>query len=81
MKPKELGMTTPAKQAEPQDKPIVAKIDRMPEPTAFEIATAKKSKEGLDLEVHVLAELMPGPGLVKRGFVKPNVPGLRALLR
>ena len=71
-------MLTATKQAEPQDRPIVSKIDRMPEPTAFEIATAKKSKEGLDLEVHVLAELMPGPGLVKRCYVKPNVPGFGA---
>ena len=51
-------MLTATKQAEPQDRRIVSKIDRMPEPTAFEIATAKKSKEGLDLEVHVLAEIM-----------------------
>ena len=58
-------MLTATKQAEPQDRPIVSKIDRMPEPTAFKIEAAKKSKEGLDLEVHVLAEVMPGPGLVK----------------
>ena len=38
----------------------------MPEPTAFKIEPAKTTKEGLDLEVHVLAELVPGPGLVKR---------------
>lgn len=54
-------MLTQTKQPGPQDYPIVSKIDRMPEPTAFKIATAKKSKEGLDLEVHVLAEIMPGP--------------------
>lgn len=47
----------------------------MPEPTAFQFETAKKTKEGLDLEVHVLAELVPGPGLVKRGYVKPNIEG------
>ncbi|MCH8203359.1 MAG: hypothetical protein IH996_09665 [Proteobacteria bacterium] len=50
----------------------------MPEPTVLKIETAKKSKEGLNLEVHVLAELMPGPGLVKRCYVKPNVPGFGA---
>lgn len=50
----------------------------MPEPTAFKIETAKKTKEGLDLEVHVLAELVPGPGLVKRGYVKPNIPSFGA---
>ncbi|MEM7634086.1 MAG: OsmC family protein [Pseudomonadota bacterium] len=50
----------------------------MPEPTAFEIETAKKTKEGLDLEVHVLCELVPGPGLVKRGYVKPNIPSFGA---
>jgi len=61
-----------------QDHPIVSRIDEMPEPTAFKIETAKKSKEGLDLEVHVLAELVPGPGLVKRCYVKPNVPGFGA---
>lgn len=50
----------------------------MPAPTAFEIEAAKKTKEGLDLEVHVLAELVPGPGLVKRGYVKPNIQGFGA---
>ncbi len=50
----------------------------MPEPTAFKIETAKKTKEGLDLEIHVLAELVPGPGLVKRGTVKPNIPSFGA---
>ena len=67
-------MLTSAKPAEPQDSPIVSRIDRIPEPTAFTIETAKKSREGMDLEVHVLAELVPGPGLVKRGYVKPNIP-------
>ncbi len=71
-------MLTPTKQAEPQGNPVVTKIDRMPEPTAFRIETAKKSKEGLDLEVHVLAELSPGSGLVKRAYVKPNVPSFGA---
>ena len=71
-------MLTQTKQPAPQDNRIVSRIDRMPEPTAFKIETAKKSKEGLDLEVHVLAELMPGPGLVKRCYVKPNVPGFGA---
>jgi len=71
-------MLTPNEQGDLQDSPIVAKIDRMPEPTVMRIDTAKKSKEGLDLEVHVLAELMPGPGLVKRGYVKPNIPSFGA---
>lgn len=66
-------MTTQANRADPQDREIVSRIDRMPEPAAFEIEAAKKTKEGLDLEVHVLAELVPGPGLVKRGYVKPNI--------
>ncbi len=63
-------MLTQTKQPVPEDYLIVSKIDRMPEPTAFEIETAKKSKEGLELEVHVLAEVVPGPGLVKRCYVK-----------
>lgn len=71
-------MFTQAKQTNPQDHPIVSRIDRMPEPTAFKIETAKKTKEGLDLEIHVLAELVPGPGLVKRGTVKPNIPSFGA---
>ena len=71
-------MLTSTKQAELQDKPIVARIDHMPEPTAFRTETARISKEGLDLEVHVLAELMPGPGMVKRGYVKPNIPSFGA---
>ena len=58
----------------PQGHAIVSRLDRMPEPTCFTIETAKKTKEGLDLELHVLAELVPGPGLVKRGYVKPNIP-------
>lgn len=56
------------------DHQIVSKIAAMPEPTAFTVEPAKKSKDGLDLEVHVIAELIPGPGLVKRGYVKPNIP-------
>ncbi len=47
--------------------------------TSVDLAdAAKKTKEGLDLEVHVLAELVPGPGPVKRAYVKPNVPGFGA---
>ncbi len=57
-------MLTQTKQPVPEDYLIVSKIDRMPEPTAFEIESAKKSKEGLELEVHVLAEVVPGPGLM-----------------
>ncbi|GAB5468401.1 MAG: hypothetical protein Kilf2KO_14310 [Rhodospirillales bacterium] len=54
-------------------KAIVTKIDRLPPPTAFTVEMAKKTKAGLDLEVHVLAETLPGPGLMKRGYVKPNI--------
>ncbi len=50
----------------------------MPEPTMFRIEPAKKTREGLDLEVNVLAELLPGPGLVKRGCVQPNIPSFGA---
>ncbi len=57
---------------------IVTKIDKLPVPKTLTLETAHKSKEGLDLEVHVLAELLPGPGLVKRGYVKPNIPGFGA---
>lgn len=57
-----------------KDRQIVSKIAAMPEPTAFKVEPARKSRDGLDLEVHVLAELIPGPGLVKRGTVKPNIP-------
>lgn len=71
-------MPIQVKQVETQGNPIVSRIDRMPEPTAFKIESAKKSREGLDLEVHVLAELVPGPGLVKRGYVKPNIPSFGA---
>ena len=38
-------MLTQTKQPATQDKPIVSRIDRMPEPTAFKIETAKKSEE------------------------------------
>lgn len=54
--------------------PIVTRIDEMPAPVSFEILPAKKTKDGLDLELHVVAELMEGPGLLKRGYVKPNIP-------
>ena len=39
-------MLTQTKQTVPEDNQIVSKIDRMPEPTAFKIEIAKKSKEG-----------------------------------
>ncbi len=48
-------MLTQIKQPALQDNRSVSRIDRMPEPTAFKIETGKKSKEGLDLEVHVLS--------------------------
>lgn len=57
---------------------IVSRIDHMPESRAFRIETAKKTEEGLDLEVHVIAEFLKGPGLVKRGYVKPNIPSFGA---
>ena len=56
------------------DRPIVRRIDRMPAPVSFELRPARKTKTGLDLELHVIAELVEGPGLVKRGWVKPNIP-------
>ena len=56
------------------DTPIVRRIDQMPAPSSFDLNSATRSKDGLDLEVHVVAELVPGPGLVKRGAVKPNIP-------
>ena len=71
-------MQTHASRAEAEDHPIVSKVARMPEPRAFKIEGARKTKEGLDLEVHVVAELVPGPGLVKRGTVKPNIPSFGA---
>lgn len=57
---------------------IVSKLSEMPAPTAFSIQPAKKTKDGLDLEVHVTAEIVPGSGLVKRGVVKPNIPSFGA---
>ena len=57
---------------------IVSRIGQLPDLSAFEVGTAKKTRDGLDLEVHVLAELVPGPGLVKRGYVKPNIPSFGA---
>ncbi len=66
-------MTTQAKQANPQIHPVVSKVEHLPPPTALKFEPARKTKDGLDLEVHVLAELVPGPGLVKRGYVKPNI--------
>lgn len=71
-------MSTQAAMPQPRDKPIVSRIESLPQPTTFTTEPAKKSKEGLDLEVHVLAELVPGPGLVKRGYVKPNIPSFGA---
>ncbi|KLN60804.1 hypothetical protein WH96_10035 [Kiloniella spongiae] len=56
------------------NQPIVKPIDKMPSPISFEIQPAKKTKDGLNLELHVIAELINGPGLVKRGYVKPNIP-------
>jgi uncharacterized OsmC-like protein len=61
-----------------QGKPIVSKIDEFPAPASFQIEPAKKTKDGLELEVHVLAELVPGSGLMKRCYVKPNVPSFGA---
>lgn len=71
-------MSTQAEMKQPKGHQIVSRLDVMPEPTAFEVEPATKSREGLDLEVHVLAELVPGPGLVKRGYVKPNIPSFGA---
>ena len=71
-------MSTQTASAELQGRAIVSKVDHMPEPTAFKIEPAKKTREGLDLEVHVVAELVPGLSLVKHGHVKPNIPGFGA---
>lgn len=60
------------------DESIVTKISELPVPTTLKLEPAQKSKEGLDLEIYVLAELLPGPGLVKRGYVQPNIPGFGA---
>lgn len=60
------------------DQPIVRRVSKMPEPVSFKAHPAKKSKDGLDLEVHVIAELLDGPGMVKRGTVKPNIPTFSA---
>lgn len=71
-------MPTRTTAAEHRDPPIVSRVGHMPEPTEFAIEAARKTKAGLDLEVHVLAEIVPGRGLVKRGYVKPNIPGFGA---
>ncbi len=60
------------------DRPIARKVAAMPAPATFQVEPARKSADGLDLEVHVVAELMPGAGLVKRGYVKPNIPSFGA---
>ena len=60
------------------DATIVKRIDTMPAPVSFDIEPAKKSKEGLNLELHTIAELLQGPGLLKRCYVKPNIPSFGA---
>lgn len=60
------------------DATIVKRIDTMPTPVSFDIEPAKKSKEGLNLELHTIAELLQGPGLLKRCYVKPNIPSFGA---
>lgn len=68
-------MTTPSNETwQGGIRPIVTRVEKMPDPVSFDIQTARKTSEGLDLELHVLAELVDGPGLVKRGYVKPNIP-------
>ena len=57
---------------------IVRKLDTMPRPKSFVPQPAQKTKEGLNLEVHVIADLLPGKGLRKRGIVKPNIPSFGA---
>ena len=66
-------MTTQTASAQQFDHPIVSRVPGMPRPTMFQLTPARKTKDGLELELHVLAELVPGPGLVKRGVVKPNI--------
>ncbi|WP_108881999.1 OsmC-related (seleno)protein [Anderseniella sp. Alg231-50] len=60
------------------DGTLVKRIPTMPAPVSFEIEPAKKTREGLDLELHTIAELMQGPGLLKRCYVKPNIPSFGA---
>lgn len=60
------------------DGTVVKRIDTMPAPVSFDIEPAKKSKEGLNLELHTIAELLQGPGLLKRCYVKPNIPSFGA---
>ncbi|QDU34433.1 OsmC-like protein [Poriferisphaera corsica] len=55
-------------------KTIVTPIEYMPDPETYPIKPAKKSKEGLDLEVNVIAEMVPEQGLLKRCYVQPNIP-------
>lgn len=57
---------------------VISSIQDMPKPTTFEATTARMTKDGLSLEIHVLAEIVPGSGLVKRGVVKPNIPSFGA---
>lgn len=71
-------MSTRAVPSAPGDHAIIAKVGDLREPTTFTVEPARKTKDGLELEVHVLAELVPGRGLVKRGQVKPNIPGFGA---
>ncbi len=60
------------------DGTLVKRIDTMPAPVSFDIEPATKSKEGLNLELHTIAELLHGPGLLKRCYVKPNIPSFGA---
>lgn len=60
------------------DGTLVKRIDTMPAPVSFEIEPAKKTREGLNLELHTIAELLQGPGLLKRCYVKPNIPSFGA---
>ena len=71
-------MSVQVSSAAHEGRPIVSRVADMPEPLSFKIEPAQKTKEGLNLEVHVLAELVPGSGLVKRGYVKPNIPSFGA---
>ena len=76
-----MNSTTDTIQTETSPAPttqIVRKLDTMPRPKSFVPQPAQKTKEGLDLEVHVIADLLPGKGLRKRGIVKPNIPSFGA---
>ncbi len=57
--------------------PIIKRAPALPSPQYLTWDKIRKSKEGLELEVDLIAELS-GEGLLKKGVVQPNVPGFGA---